>query len=130
MNINLRLQNILCIATILFGIISIATQSGLTFLFLLWLMPFGAIQVIHSIVLLSKYSAVSKIKNLLIIYILAVILYFIAFASFGYLDRLLLISVPPILALSFWYITWAVHNYEKNKPFEVDLDSFGSNSIE
>ncbi len=131
MNINLKFQNVLCIATILFGLLSYSDKSELILMFLLWLIPFGAIQVIHAIVLLvSKYGSVSKIKNLLIIYTLGVCFYFIAYALLGRMDRLLLIVVPPILALFFWYITWAVHHFEKNKPFEIDLDAFGTPETE
>ena len=106
-----------------------STGGGLLLTGMIWLMPFGAIQVLHAIYLRINYDSFSNAKYHLNIYLFIVILYFLALILFNQLtnsyepnqalNNFLLIPLfitPPALAFYLLWICWQFREINDTEP--------------
>ncbi|MEN9523056.1 MAG: hypothetical protein RL065_1433 [Bacteroidota bacterium] len=92
--------------------------TGLLFIMLIWLIPFGGIQVIHALYLRVNYDERKDISFHLNIYLLSVVIYFASLGILTLFDNLdfadyknfalMLIGygTPPSLAFYLLWICW------------------------
>ncbi len=107
---NFIFESVLMVISLLLGIACIFSDDAF-FLAILWLIPLGALQVIHALILTVNYWTNSAIKKLLIVYWVGVVLNFSIMLISDNLPgkdwEMLTIGVLPLmLAFFLWLITF------------------------